>query len=93
MLAELMPERATPILARGRAYGESRMICGAHNASAVDAGQRVAAATFAALHGSADFRADMDAARAELAALPAMDSAQCGVEAGLVAQPIRLRAR
>jgi acid phosphatase (class A) len=30
ILAELAPERATPILNRGRAYGESRVVCGVH---------------------------------------------------------------
>ena len=38
ILADLAPERATAILARGRAFGQSRAICGAHNASAVEAG-------------------------------------------------------
>ncbi|MCC7248662.1 MAG: phosphatase PAP2 family protein [Lysobacter sp.] len=70
VLAELVPDRATPILARGRAYGESRLVCGAHNGSAVEAGARVAAGAIAAVHGSAEFRADMDLARAELATAP-----------------------
>ena len=89
VLTQLLPERATPILARGRAYGESRMICGAHNASAVDAGARVAAATVAALNGSAAFRADMDAARTELAALPATDARECRAETDLIERPFR----
>lgn len=38
VLAELVPDRADAILARGRDYGESRIICGAHNASAIMAG-------------------------------------------------------
>lgn len=90
VLAELAPDRATPILARGRAYGESRVICGAHNASAVEAGAVVAASTFATLHGSPEFRADLDQVRAELADLktksppPAVEA--CASEAELVAQ-------
>jgi len=40
LLAEVAPDRANPILARARAYGESRVICGVHNASSVDAGKR-----------------------------------------------------
>lgn len=65
VLAELIPARADPIFARGRDYGDSRIVCGGHNASAVAAG-RQAAAVVARLHGDAAFRADLDAARAEL---------------------------
>jgi acid phosphatase (class A) len=92
ILAELAPDRATPILARGRAYGESRIVCGAHNASAVEAGRTTASATLAADHGQASFQADVAAARAELAALRANPAtakpAGCDAEAKLVAQPI-----
>ncbi|HWU79589.1 MAG TPA: phosphatase PAP2 family protein, partial [Caulobacter sp.] len=31
LMAELAPDRATAVLARARAYGESRIVCGAHN--------------------------------------------------------------
>ena len=86
--AELAPDRATEILSRGRAYGQSRAVCGAHNASAVEAGGMVAAATNATLHGSAEFRADMDAARAELASLRQSGEKPpaCEAEAALIAQ-------
>ncbi|WP_082448462.1 MULTISPECIES: glycerophosphodiester phosphodiesterase family protein [unclassified Sphingomonas] len=66
VLAELLPARASDILARGSAYGESRIICGAHNASAVAAGRQAAGAIIARLHGDAGFRRDLDAARREL---------------------------
>ena len=89
ILAELAPDRATEILARGRAFGESRMICGAHSMSAVQAGWLAGAAATAALHGSASFRADLDAARAELATVrkraPAPDAAACRAEAAALA--------
>jgi membrane-associated phospholipid phosphatase len=84
VLAELMPSRATEILRRGRIYGESRFACGSHSRSAVEAGYLSGAAVVAAWHGSAAFRADMDAARAELQALrdaPAADARQCHREA------------
>lgn len=91
ILAELVPDRATAILARGRAFGESRMICGAHSLSAVEAGWLAGAAATAALHGSATFRADMDAARAELASArataPAAGLARCRAEAAALKQP------
>ena len=69
VLAEIDPDRATQVLVRARAFGESRVVCGVHNASSVDAARTVAASVVAALHGDAAFRADLDAARAELAGL------------------------
>lgn len=87
VLAELAPDRATEILVRGRAYGESRMVCGVHNMSAVEAARTNASALVAGLHGSAAFRADMDAAREEVAraraAGPAPDAKACAAEAEL----------
>jgi acid phosphatase (class A) len=69
LLAELAPDAASEILSRARAFGESRIVCGVHNASAVEAGRMTSTAVFAAQHASAEFRADMEAAREELAAL------------------------
>jgi acid phosphatase (class A) len=92
LLAELVPDRATAIMARARAYGESRIVCGAHNATAVDAGRVTSASTLAAVHAQAAFQADMAAARAELAALRADPATprpdNCPAEAALVNQPI-----
>lgn len=92
VLAELAPDRSTAILARARAFGESRLVCGVHNLSAVDAGRTNASAVVAALHGSEAFRADLEAARADLAraraAGPAPDAAACTAEAELVAQKL-----
>lgn len=92
LLAEIAPDRATPILTRGRAYGESRIVCGAHNATAVQAGYTTASATLAADHSQPAFRADMAAAQAEIAALRADPAtpkpSNCPAEAALLAQPI-----
>jgi membrane-associated phospholipid phosphatase len=89
VLAELMPERATPILQRGRVFGESRYICGAHSKSAVDAGFMAGAVVVSSLHASPEFRADMDAARAELAQLRATaavpNRGTCQAERGTLA--------
>jgi len=97
ILAELAPDRATPILTRARVFGESRVVCGVHSPSAVEAGRADGAAMVAALHGEPQFRADLEAARAELAALrrppaptepPApVEAASCSAEAALAAQP------
>ncbi len=65
VLAELNPDRADAILARGREYGDSRVVCGVHYPSDVEAGRTVAAAALARLHADPDFRAALDAARAE----------------------------
>jgi membrane-associated phospholipid phosphatase len=66
ILAELFPGRAPEILRRGRRYGESRYICGAHSRSAIEAGFLAGAVLVSRLHASLAFRTDLDAARAEL---------------------------
>lgn len=92
LLTELAPDRATPIMARGRAYGESRLVCGVHNASAVEAGRITASATLAAVHAQPAFIDDIAKARAELTALRSNPARQrpkgCAAEATLVALPI-----
>lgn len=92
ILAELLPDRAAPILARGRAFGESRIVCGVHNASAVEAGRTSASATLSVIRATPDYRDDFDAARKELRGLQATagkpDDAQCKAEENLVAQDI-----
>ena len=89
ILAEIAPDRATPILVRGRVFGESRVICGVHSPSAVEAGRTNAASLVAALHGNADFRQDLEGVRGEMAALrksaPASTRA-CADEAALIAK-------
>ena len=69
VLSELAPDRAEALMSRGRAFGESRVVCGIHYVSDVEAGREVAAATLARLRTDPDFQADMAAARAELAKL------------------------
>lgn len=94
LLAELAPDRATPILARGRAFGESRVVCGVHNASAVEGGRLSASATLTAARDVPAFKANLAAARDEMDALrrdprtPKPAPAQCSREAALIAQRI-----
>lgn len=80
ILAELVPDRAAQLVARGRAFGDSRRVCNVHWLSDVEEGRVVAAAVLARLHAEPAFRADMEAARAEVAArrasLPAPDCAR-----------------
>ncbi|MCB1700175.1 MAG: phosphatase PAP2 family protein [Halioglobus sp.] len=67
ILAELAPERAETILARGRAFGESRLVCNVHWYSDIVAGRMVGAGAVASLHANAEFRAAMQAASADIA--------------------------
>ena len=64
----MAPDRADALLARGLAYGDSRMICGVHYASDVEAGRLVGAALVAALKANPAFQADFSIARDELEA-------------------------
>lgn len=90
IMAELVPDRAAPILTRARAFGENRLVCGVHSLSAVEAGRDNASILVAALHSSPEFRTDMDAARAEVAAAraagPAPDPSACAQESALLAK-------
>lgn len=70
VLAELLPKKATPIITRGLAVGESRTICGLHWPSDITAGRTMGAALVARLHADPAFLADLEVARAELAAAP-----------------------
>lgn len=66
ILSELAPERADALLARGRTFGESRIVCNVHWYSDVVAGRMVAAAAVAKLHTNQDFLAAMTAAGEEI---------------------------
>lgn len=65
VLADLAPERAGEILKRGMAYGDSRVICGAHFPSDVQAGQLMATAVYERVKSSPEFQEDFACARAE----------------------------
>jgi acid phosphatase (class A) len=68
VLAEVAPDRLNELLARGRSFGESRMVCNFHWQSDVIAGRHMAAATVARLQSQPEFQADVEAARKEYAA-------------------------
>lgn len=92
ILAEAAPDRAEAILARARGFGESRIVCGVHNASSVEAGKRNAENLFAALWASDAFKADLAGVRAELDAARAKatppDPARCTAQANLIGAPL-----
>jgi acid phosphatase (class A) len=97
ILAEISPEHADAILTRGRAFGQSRVICNAHWQSDVIEGRFMGDSTVAKLHSDAGFRADLETAKADLAA--ARDkglkpSRDCAAEAAALAiQPAKAKGR
>jgi acid phosphatase (class A) len=70
ILAELVPARADALLTRGRELGDSRLICGVHFASDIEAGRTLGSALVARLHAEPAFQADLAKAREELARAP-----------------------
>lgn len=92
ILSELLPDRADAILARGRTYGESRIVCGVHNASAVEAGFLSATATIQAVRTTPAYAADLVEAQRELNNLKAKATtpapASCAIEDKILSQNI-----
>ena len=91
MLTQAAPERTDALLARGRNFGESRLVCNVHWQSDILQGRFLGAGTFARLQSDPAFRADMDAAATELAAARAQGLApdrDCAAEATALAQPL-----
>lgn len=66
ILTEARPDKATELLKLGREGGESRVICGVHYPSDVEAGRTLGAGMVARLHADAAFMADLAAVKQEL---------------------------
>lgn len=84
ILSELAPDRSEQILARGRAFGESRTVCNVHWYSDVVAGRLVGAAAVARLHTNPAFLEALEAARSDIGRLRAAGTvapADCATEA------------
>ena len=88
VLTELAPERMNPILQRGYAFGQSRVICGVHWQTDVDAGRMIASAVMAKLHANQEFMASMRAASEEVRRAPAAHATQCAAEAAVLASKV-----
>ena len=71
LLAEINPGRKEIILRRGYEYGQSRVICGYHWQSDVDAGRLAAAGGLANLHANPAFLRHLERAKKEFARLAA----------------------
>lgn len=86
VMAEIVPERAAQLVARGRAFGDSRRICNVHWLSDVEEGRLIAPAVVARLRSNPAFVADLEAARAEVAtARKTLPTRDCAAEATALA--------
>jgi acid phosphatase (class A) len=65
VLTEVAPERANALAQRAHAFGQSRVVCGVHWQSDVDAGRLVASGVVAQLHSNAEFNSQLALARKE----------------------------
>lgn len=83
ILAELAPEHSDAVLARGLAYGESRVVCNVHWDSDLAAGRLLATAVVARLRADPEFAKDLALARQDLAdarAKPLKPQRDCAAE-------------
>jgi acid phosphatase (class A) len=84
LLAQLIPARATELVARGRAFGDSRRVCNVHWLSDVEEGRIPAAVILARLDANPTFQRDLVAARRELSRITAPPE-NCAAEAAALA--------
>ena len=88
-LAEIAPRRADAVLARGYAFGLSRVACRVHWKSDIEAGRAVGAATVSVLHANPVYVAQMAYARREVASARERGThspQDCAVEARALAE-------
>ncbi len=86
VMAEIVPDRAAQLTARGRAFGDSRRVCNVHWLSDTEEGRLLAPAVIARLHSDPAFLADLQAARAEVAAARSTaPTRDCAAEAAALA--------
>ena len=68
VLAEIAPDRGNVILARGMAFGESRLVCNVHWQSDIEAGRVVGASVVSRLHTAPVFLPQMTFGKREIEA-------------------------
>jgi acid phosphatase (class A) len=68
VISEVAPEHASAVLARGRDFGDSRVVCGVHYPSDIEAGRYLGSALVSRLHQDPAFLSDLAKAKAEVAA-------------------------
>lgn len=92
ILAEVSPAQSTEILARGRAFAQSRLVCNVHWYSDTMEGITMASAAVARMHAEPAFISDVAKARKELDEVRAKGTPvrrDCKAEAAALAQPIQ----
>lgn len=90
ILTEIAPTHTDAILARGRSFGDSRLVCNVHWQSDVNEGRIMGASTVARLHADPAFLADLNAAKADYEIARAKElkpSRDCAAEATALAIP------
>lgn len=89
-MAALDPGRAAQAREIGHQIGVSRAVCGMHYPADVAAGEALGQAVFAEVAATPAFQADLEAARAELAAVRAtgLTNPGCVAEAAALAAPL-----
>lgn len=85
ILAELAPDRSVQLMDRVHDYSHSRLVCGLHFPSDLEAGHMLGAGLVARLHAEPAFRADLEKARAEVAAARRTAAAPTGCAATVTA--------
>ena len=88
VLTQAAPQNMDALLQRGYAFGQSRVICGVHWQSDVDAGRVIGAAAVARLQSDETFKAQLALARDEIAqaqARGAKPTIDCTAEAAALA--------
>jgi acid phosphatase (class A) len=88
VLVQAAPQRMDALLQRGYAFGQSRVVCGVHWQSDVEAGRLIGAATVARLQSDDTFKAQVALARDEIAQAQAKGlkpSGDCAAEAAALA--------
>ena len=93
VLTQVAPDHADALLARGRAFAQSRGICGVHWKSDIEAGRLVGTATVARLQANPTFDAQAAAAHEEIASARAAGSAPAPADCDAEARAMSLSAR
>ncbi len=88
ILADLFPAQTNAIYRRGITYGESRVICGSHSLSAVQAGVKVAEQVMDELKRTAAYKTALNAARLEVSSNSKTPIPECTSEDALVESPL-----
>ncbi len=66
VLGQIAPDRSDDIYRRGYQFGQSRIVCGAHWASDVEAGRVIASTVFSKLQSNPNYLKQVEAAKAEI---------------------------